>query len=62
MKAITDVLKEVARHQEGIETVVLNGSCKTFEEYKALVGEIRGLSFTKQLLLDLVRVLENDDE
>ncbi len=62
MKAITDVLKEVARHKEGIETAMLGGSCKSYEEYKALVGELRGLSFTQQLLIDLVRVLENGDD
>lgn len=62
MQALTDVLKEVARHKEGIETAMLSGSCRTFEEYKALVGELRGLSFTQQLLQDLVRTLENGDD
>lgn len=62
MQMLLDVLKEVSRHKEGIETAVVGGSCKTFEEYKALVGELRGLSFTQQLLQDLVRTLENDSD
>jgi hypothetical protein len=62
MQALTDVLKEVSRHKEGIETAIMGGSCKTFEDYKALVGELRGLSFTQQLLQDLVRRLENGDD
>jgi hypothetical protein len=62
MQALTDVIKEIVRHKEGIETALLGGSCKTFEEYKALVGELRGLSFTQQLLQDLVRIMENGDD
>lgn len=62
MKLFTDVINEVVRHKEGIETAVLSGSCKSYEEYKGLVGELRGLSFTQQLLLDLVRTLENNDD
>lgn len=62
MQALTDVLKEISRHKEGIEIAMASGSCKTFEEYKALVGELRGLSFTQQLIQDLVRRLENGDD
>jgi len=62
MQVLTDVLKEITRHKEGLEIAVVSGSCKTFEEYKALVGELRGLSFTQQLLQDLVRRLENGDD
>jgi hypothetical protein len=57
-----DVVKEIARRKEGIETAVLTGGCKSYEEYKALVGELRGLSFTQQLLQDLVRKLENGED
>jgi hypothetical protein len=62
MQALTDVLKEISRHKEGVEIALVSGSCKTFEDYKTLVGEIRGLSFTQQLIQDLVRTLENGDD
>lgn len=62
MKMLMDVVNEIVTHKQGVETALLTGSCKSYEDYKALVGEIRGLSFTQQLLLDLVRTLENDSD
>jgi hypothetical protein len=39
-----------------------DGAAKSFEEYRQLVGEIRGLSFAQLCVSDLVRKLENDDD
>lgn len=61
MKIITDLLNEIQQRRNGVETAVLRG-VDTLEEYKSLTGEIRGLSFAQQLLTDLVRKLENDDD
>lgn len=61
MKIITDLLNEIQQRRNGVETAVLRGVAN-LEEYKSLTGEIRGLSFAQQLLTDLVRKLENDDD
>lgn len=56
------MLRELEEQIKGRKEVVCSGSCKTIEEYKALTGEIRGLSTGQLLLTDLVRKLENDDD
>jgi hypothetical protein len=56
------VLTELAERREGIAAAALQGSAKSFEEYKDMCGEIRGLSFAHELLTDLVRKLEISNE
>ena len=38
------------------------GKAESFEEYKRLCGEIKGLLFIKQYVKDLKQQLENSDE
>lgn len=38
------------------------GRAQTFDEYKQLCGEIKGLLFARQYALDLQRNLENSDD
>jgi hypothetical protein len=54
--------KQFTERQESLADALANGAAKTFEEYKQLVGEIRGLSFAQLCVSDLVRKLENDDD
>jgi hypothetical protein len=54
--------KQFTERQENLADALANGAAKTFEEYKQLVGEIRGLSFAQLCVSDLVRKLENDDD
>lgn len=53
--------KQFTERQLSLADALANGAAKTFEEYKQLVGEIRGLSFAQLCVSDLVRKLENDD-
>jgi len=41
---------------------VSNGNAQSFEEYKKICGEIRGLLTAKQYTLDLKQRMENSDE
>ncbi len=41
---------------------VATGSCKTYEEYKAVCGKIEGLALAERALLDLVEAQEKADE
>jgi hypothetical protein len=54
--------KQFTERQQHLADALADGAAKTFEEYKQLVGEIRGLSFAQLCVSDLVRKLENDDD
>ena len=54
--------RQFTERQLSLADALANGAAKTFEEYKQLVGEIRGLSFAQLCVSDLVRKLENDDD
>jgi hypothetical protein len=54
--------KQFTERQESLADALAEGAAKSFEEYKQLVGEIRGLSFAQLCVSDLVRKLENDDD
>lgn len=54
--------KQFTERQESLANALAEGAAKSFEEYKQLVGEIRGLSFAQLCVNDLVRKLENDDD
>ena len=54
--------KQFTERQEGLANALADGAAKTFEEYRQLVGEIRGLSFAQLCVSDLVRKLENDED
>jgi len=48
--------------QKQIAEAITDGAAKSYEDYKQLVGEIRGLSFAQLSLDDLVRKMEENDE
>jgi len=52
----------LAERQKHLSDALAEGAAKNFEEYKQLVGEIRGLSFAQLSVNDLVRKLENNDD
>jgi hypothetical protein len=54
--------KILVDRQKHIAEALADGAAKSYEEYKQLVGEIRGLSFAKLSLDDLVRKMEENDE
>jgi hypothetical protein len=54
--------KSLADRQKQIADALTNGAAKSYEDYKQLVGEIRGLSFAQLSLNDLVRKMEENDE
>jgi hypothetical protein len=54
--------KSLVERQKQIAEAITDGAAKSYEDYKQLVGEIRGLSFAKLSLDDLVRKMEENDE
>lgn len=61
-KYIEYLKKQFTERQTSLADALAEGAAKSFEEYKQLVGEIRGLSFAQLCVSDLVRKLENDDD
>ena len=53
---------QLADRQQQLADAIVNGAAKSFEDYKQLVGEIRGLSFAQLSVSDLVRKMENNDD
>lgn len=62
MNHIQLALKELEHRRETLKNALAEGSARDFSEYKAMAGEIQGLSFAHSILTDLVRKLEFDDE
>lgn len=54
--------KVLIDRQKQIADALANGAAKSYEDYKQLVGELRGLSFAQLSLNDLVRKMEENDE
>lgn len=61
-KYIEYLKKQFTERQTSLADALAEGAAKSYEEYKQLVGEIRGLSFAQLCVSDLVRKLENDDD
>ena len=60
--AFSVVLKEIEEHRESIARALIDGAAKDFSDYKAMCGEIRGLSTAHAFITDLVRKMEQDDD
>jgi len=56
------LVSKVDEQRKIIEDHVVRGNIKDFPEYQKLCGAIQGLDFTKQLLADLAKKLEDGDE
>ena len=60
--AFSVVLKDIEEHRESIARALVDGAARDFSEYKAMCGEIRGLSTAHMFITDLVRKMEQDDD
>lgn len=63
-KTVFDVL--VDKHEEEVASSVeflVNGGCKSFDDYREVVGRIRGLRLAIQTTTDLAKTqMEADDD
>lgn len=56
------VLKEIEEQRTYVAEALTSGAARDFSEYKAMCGEIRGLSHAHSCITDLVRRMETEDE
>ena len=62
MNAFQLILKEIEERRDMLAKALMQGSAKDYAEYRAMCGEIQGLSHVHFYVTDLVRRMENDDE
>lgn len=62
MDIVDAIVLEIDQKASQIRDHLSAGRAASFEEYKALCGEIKGLLFTRQYALDLKRKMENSDD
>ena len=62
MDALTAITVELDEKVIQLSDHLAAGRAQTFEEYKQLCGEIKGLLFARQYVKDLKRNLENSDD
>jgi transcription termination factor Rho len=56
------LIKQIDEKVQQLQESVINGNLETFEDYKKLCGEIRGLLTARGYTLDLKDRMENSDE
>jgi hypothetical protein len=64
MDRTLEIIKQkINEKQAQLSYAISNGAAKDFAEYRAMCGEVRGLSLAEGYLLDLANQMErNDDE
>jgi hypothetical protein len=62
MNIVEAALKEIRSRRAQLSDGLGNSSAKSFEEYKFICGEIRGLTAVETYLVDLAKHMEYSDD
>ena len=62
MNALEAILKEIRERRAQLFDGLGNSSAKSFDEYRFICGEIRGLTAVESYVLDLVKHMEYSDD
>jgi hypothetical protein len=62
MNIVEAALKEIRTRRAQLSDGLGNSSAKSFEEYKFICGEIRGLTAVETYLVDLAKHMEYSDD
>jgi hypothetical protein len=62
MDASDVLVQQLDDKVQQLQEAVSSGRAETFEEYKKMCGEIRGLLIARGYILDLKQKMENSDE
>ena len=55
------ILKDIRARQEELIEVVKTGSVQDWSQYNKVIGELSGLSFAENVILDLLSKVEKDE-
>ena len=56
------LVSEYKERMQMLQDALSHGNCKSFEEYKYVCGQLRGLEAACATIVDLKQRLENSDE
>ena len=62
MDAFEVITFQINEQIQSVNEAITSGRPNTFEEYKKLCGEVRGLLFARDIVKDLKNRLENSDD
>jgi hypothetical protein len=62
MNALEVLVKQADEKVEQLKDYLAEGRAESFEEYKKLCGEVRGLLIMRGYTLDLKQTMENSDD
>jgi hypothetical protein len=62
MNIVEAALKEIRTRRTQLSDGLGNSSAKSFEEYKFICGEIRGLTAVEAYIVDLAKHMEYSDD
>ena len=62
MNVIEAILKEIRERRAQLSDGLGNSSAKSFDEYRFICGEIRGLTTVESYILDLAKHMEYSDD
>jgi len=62
MNALDVLVQQADEKVSQIKDWLADGKADTFEEYKKLCGEVRGLLIMRGYILDLKQTMENSDD
>lgn len=62
MNALEVLIKQADEKVEQLKDFLAEGRAESFEEYKKLCGEVRGLLTMRGYALDLKQTMENSDD
>lgn len=62
MTEIDVIVQQIDEKAQQLQEAVSSGRAQTYEEYKQICGEIKGLLIARGYALDLKQRMENSDE
>ena len=62
MDAVDAIISKINEQVESINEAITSGRPATFDEYKRLCGEVRGLFLARDIVKDLKKQMENLDD
>jgi hypothetical protein len=61
-KAFNVIIKHIDDKVLQLQEAMADGNCSSYEEYKKVCGEVRGLLTARNYITDLNKAMENSDE
>jgi hypothetical protein len=61
-KAFNVILRHIDDKVLQLQEALADDNCKSYEEYKKVCGEVRGLLTARNYITDLNKAMENSDE